>query len=113
VSIDISTKDIRQESRKKEEFVMELTPKGEAPGIKVLVEISAAHHHSLLKRASEASPVYFRLKNAVKTESGTILVPCNEGEAEMLLQVAKHFCPEAVLPIETAIKACPANSRSA
>jgi hypothetical protein len=67
--------------------------------------MSPEHHHSLLKRASETSPVYFRLKNAVKTESDTILVPCNGGEAEMLLQVAKHFCPDAVSPIEAAIKA--------
>jgi hypothetical protein len=72
---------------------------------KVLIEISSEHHHSLLKRASEASPVYFRLKNAVKTESDTILIPCDAGDAEMLLQVAKHFCPDAISPIEAAIKA--------
>jgi len=74
-----------------------------------LIEMSPEHHHSLLKRASETSPVYFRLKNAVKTESNTILVPCNDGEAEMLLQVAKHFCPDAVSPIEAAIKAAEPN----
>jgi hypothetical protein len=84
---------------------MQPTPKTETPGIKVLIEMSPEHHHSLLKRASETSPVYFRLQNTVKTESGTILVPCNEDEAEMLLQVAKHFCPDAVSPIEAAIKA--------
>jgi hypothetical protein len=83
---------------------MQLTPKTETPRIEVLIEISPAQHHSLLKRASETSPLYFRLKNAVKTESGTILVPCNGSDAEMLLQVAKHFCPDAVSPIEAAIK---------
>jgi hypothetical protein len=82
---------------------MELKP--ETPGIKVVIEMSPEHHHALLKRASESSPVYFRLKNAVKTESNMILVPCRNGEGEMLLDVAKHFCPEAVRPIETAIKA--------
>jgi hypothetical protein len=81
------------------------TPKTETPGIEVLIEMSPEHHHSLLKRASETSPVYFRLKNAVKTESDTILVPCSGDEAEMLLQVAKHFCPDAVSSIEAAIKA--------
>jgi hypothetical protein len=88
---------------------MQLTPKTVTPQIKVLIEMSPEHHHSLLKRASETSPVYFRLKNAVKTESNTILVPCNDGEAEMLLQVAKHFCPDAVSPIEAAIKAAEPN----
>jgi hypothetical protein len=83
---------------------MELTPKTETPGAKVLVEISTDQHHSLLKRASEASPVYFRLKNAIKTEYNTIVIPCHADEAEMLLQVAKHFCPDAVGPIQAAIK---------
>jgi hypothetical protein len=84
---------------------MELTPKIKTPRMKVLIEMSADHHHALLKRASETSPVYFRLQNAVKTESNTILIPCDGGDAEMLLQVAKHFCPDAVSPIEAAIKA--------
>ena len=76
----------------------------ETPPAKVLVEISTDHYDSLLKRASEASPVYFRLKNAIKSEYGTILIPCHADEAEMLLQVAKHFCPDAVSPIEAAIR---------
>jgi hypothetical protein len=83
---------------------MQLTPKTESLQVKVLIEISPEHHHSLLKRANEASPVYFRLKNAVKTESNTILILCDHGEAEMLLQVAKHFCPDVVSAIEAAIK---------
>jgi hypothetical protein len=82
---------------------MEIPPKSEMSQIEVLIEMSEEHHHSLLKRASEASPVYFRLKNAVKTASNTILVPCNGDEAEMLLQVAKHFCPAAVPVIKAAI----------
>jgi hypothetical protein len=85
--------------------MQQLTPKSETSRIKVLIEMSPEHHHSLIKRASETSPLYFRLKNAVKTESNTILVPCDGGEAEMLLQVAKHFCPEAVSRIEAAIRA--------
>ena len=78
----------------------------DAPSVKinVLVEIATDSYDSLLKRASEASPVYFRLKNAVKTEQDKILIPCSFDEAEMLLQVAKHFCPAAVNSIETAIK---------
>jgi hypothetical protein len=80
------------------------TLKSEMSGIEVLVEISPEHHYALLKHANEDSPVYFRLKNAVKTESDTILVPCSGTEAEMLLGVAKHFCPDAVTSIETAIK---------
>jgi hypothetical protein len=84
---------------------MPLTSEIKTPHIKILIEMAADHHHALLKRASESSPVYFRLKNAVKTESNTILIPCDRGEAEMLLDVAKHFCPDAVSPIEAAIKA--------
>ena len=80
------------------------TLRSETPPAKVLVEISTDHYDALLKRASEASPVYFRLKNAIKTEYSTILIPCHADEAEMLLQVAKHFCPAAVSPIEAAIK---------
>jgi hypothetical protein len=78
----------------------------DAPSIKinVLVEIAADHYDSLLKRASESSPVYFRLKNAVKTEQGKIAIPCSFDEAEMLLRVAQHFCPAAVSSIDTAIK---------
>lgn len=90
-----------------------LTSKTETPGTNVLIELSPEHHYSLLKRASEDSPVYFRLKNAVKTESDTILVPCSGAEAEMLLGVAKHFCPDAVSRIETAIKAASAASHQA
>ena len=72
--------------------------------MKPLIELSIDHYESLLKRATENSPLYFRLKNAVKTETNTIAVLCDLDEAEMLLQVAKHFCPDAVPQIEKAIR---------
>ena len=45
--------------------------------LKPLVEISIAHYESLLKYASENSPLYLRLKNAVKTEANTIVILCD------------------------------------
>jgi hypothetical protein len=72
--------------------------------MKLLIELSIDHYESLLKRATEDSPLYFRLKNAVKTEAKTIAVLCDLDEAKMLLQVAKHFCPDAVPQIEKAIR---------
>ena len=72
--------------------------------MKPLIEFSTEHYESLLKRATQASPLYFRLKNAVKTEANTIAVLCDVDEADMLLQVAKHFCPDAVPQIEKAIR---------
>jgi hypothetical protein len=83
---------------------MEMPEKTQAPRKAIVIELNADHHHALLKRASENSPLHFRLKNAVKTEANTILVPCGAGEADMLLDVAKHFCPDAVAVIEAAIK---------
>jgi hypothetical protein len=62
--------------------------------MKPLIELPIEHYESLLKRATEDSPLYFRLKNAVKTEANTIAVLCDLDQAEMLLQVAKHFCPD-------------------
>ena len=88
------------------------TSKSETPGIEVLVEMSPEHHYALLKHANEDSPVYFRLKNAVKTEADTILVPCSGVEAEMLLGVAKHFCPDALSSLEAATKAARPARRS-
>jgi hypothetical protein len=72
--------------------------------MKPLIEFSTEHYKSLLKRATEDSPLYFRLKNAVKTEANTIAVLCDLDEAQMLLQVAKHFCPDVVPQIEKAIR---------
>jgi hypothetical protein len=71
--------------------------------VKPLIELSIEQYEALLKRATENSPLYFRLKNAVKTQN-TIGVLCDRDEAEMLLQVAKHFCPDAVPEIEKAIR---------
>ena len=75
--------------------------------MKPLVEISIEHYESLLKYASDTSPLYLRLlrlKNAVKTESNTIAMLCDLDGAEMLCKVAKHFCPDAVPQIEEAIR---------
>jgi phenylacetate-coenzyme A ligase PaaK-like adenylate-forming protein len=72
--------------------------------MKPLVEISIEHYERLLKYASETSPAYTRLKNAVKTEANTIAILCDLDEAEMLREVAKHFCPDAVSQIEKAIR---------
>ena len=72
--------------------------------VKALIELSLEHYESLLKRATEDSPLWVRLKNAVKTQANTIAVLCDLDEAEMLLQVAKHFCPDAVPQIEKAIR---------
>jgi hypothetical protein len=53
--------------------------------MKPLIELPIEHYESLLKRATEDSPLYFRLKNAVKTEANTIAVLCDLDQAEMLL----------------------------
>jgi hypothetical protein len=72
--------------------------------MKPLIELPIEDYESLLKRASENSPLYFRLKNAVKTHADTIAILCDLDEAEMLLQVAKQFRPNAVPQIEKAIR---------
>ena len=72
--------------------------------MKPLIELSIEHYEALLKYASETSPLYLRLKNAVKTEANTIAILCDVDEAEMLREVAKHFCPNAVPQIEKAIR---------
>ena len=69
-----------------------------------MVEISIPHYESLLKYASETSPLYRRLKNAVKTEENTIAILCDPYEAEQLSAVAKYFCPDAIPQIEKAIR---------
>jgi hypothetical protein len=55
--------------------------------MKPVIAISIEHYETLLKRATEDSPLYFRLKNAVKMAS-TVVIPCDLEQAEMLLQVA-------------------------
>jgi hypothetical protein len=71
--------------------------------MKPVIAISIEQYESLLKRATEDSPLYLRLKNAVKM-ANTIIIRCDPEQAEMLLQVAKHFCPDAVPAIQKAIR---------
>ena len=71
----------------------------------LLIEISSENFNWILRYANEASPVYFRLKNSIRNAAGTITIPCDLAEAEMLLDVAKHFCPGAVPKIDYVIKA--------
>ena len=80
---------------------------------KLLVEMSSEHYHRILKYANEASPVYFRMKNSIATENDSILIPCDVSDAEMLLGVAKHFCPGAVAKINSVIVASRARTSSA
>jgi hypothetical protein len=72
--------------------------------VKPLIELSIEQYEFLLKHASEDSPLYSRLKNAVKPQPNTVAVLCDLDQAEMLLQVAKHFCPDAVPEIEKEIR---------
>jgi hypothetical protein len=60
--------------------------------MKPVLAISIEHYESLLKQATEDSPLYFRLKNAVKMAT-PIVVRCDPEHAEMFLQAAKDFCP--------------------
>jgi hypothetical protein len=71
--------------------------------MKPVIAISIEHYESLLKRATEDSPLYFILKKAVKMAT-TVVVRCDPEHAEMLLQAAKHFCPDAVPEIEKQIR---------
>jgi hypothetical protein len=73
--------------------------------VKPLIEISIEQYNTLLKYASDTSPLYLRLKNAVKTESNTIAMLCDLDGAEKLRKVARHFCPDALPEIEKAIRA--------
>jgi len=65
---------------------------------KLFIEISPEHYHRMLKYANEASPLYSRLKNSIKRDDA-IIVPCDPADAEMLLGVARHFCPAAAANI--------------
>lgn len=73
--------------------------------MKPLIELSVADYDLLLKYATETSPLYPKLKNAVKTQSNTIAILCDLHEAEILRAVAKLCCPDAVAQIEKAIRA--------
>jgi hypothetical protein len=76
----------------------------------MVIELPLEHHERLLKYANEASPVYSTLKNGVKIahsdggQSEIIVILCDEEQAEMLRQVANHFCPQAVPEIARWIK---------
>jgi hypothetical protein len=71
--------------------------------MKPVIAISIEHYESLLQRVTEDSPLYFRLKNAVKM-ANTVVIRCDPEHAEMLLQAAKHFCPDAVPEIQQGIR---------
>jgi hypothetical protein len=73
--------------------------------VKPIIKISIEHYESLLKYASDTSPLCVRLKNAVKTNANTIVMLCDLHGAEKLRKVAKHFCSDAVPQIERAIGA--------
>jgi len=73
--------------------------------MKPLIELSVAQYDSLLKYTTEVSPLYPKLKNAVKSEANTIVILCNLQAAEILRAVAKLCCPDAVPQIEKAIRA--------
>lgn len=81
------------------------TQKSNLADDKLLIEISSENFNWILRYAHEASPVYLRLKNSIRIAADTIAIPCDVAEAEMLLDVAKHFCPEAVSKIDYVIKA--------
>ena len=72
--------------------------------MKLLIELSVPHYDSLQKYASDTSPLYLRLKNAIKTKANTIEILCELDEAERLRGVAKLCCPDAVARIENAIR---------
>jgi hypothetical protein len=79
-------------------------------GLKILIEISSGDYDSLASRLSEESPVYSVLKNGVEicsTEAGrlpeTIMIVCEEDEAESLLQVSQELCAGAAAQIEESI----------
>jgi hypothetical protein len=61
--------------------------------VKPLIEISIEHYESLLRYASETSPLYLRLKNAVKTDANTIAMLCDLDGAEKLPKLANIFVP--------------------
>jgi hypothetical protein len=72
-------------------------------GMKPIIALTIEHYECLLKEATEASPLYFRLKNAVKM-ANTIIIRCEPDQAQMLLQLATDFCPDAVPQIQRTIR---------
>ena len=71
--------------------------------MKPVIAISIEHYESLMKQATADSPLYLRLRNAVKM-ANTVVILCDLEQAEMLLQVATDLCPDAVPQIQRAIR---------
>lgn len=79
--------------------------------MKILIQLSLDHHEVLLKHAAEESPAYSipnkRVKMPVVNDSAraeVIVILCDEDQAEMLRESAKHFCPDDVPQIEKWIR---------
>lgn len=66
--------------------------------MKPLIEMSIEQYESLLKYASDTSPI-FETKNSVKTEANTIAVLCDQDGAAMLRKVANIFAPRLYLKL--------------
>jgi hypothetical protein len=71
----------------------------------LLIELSSEDFDRILKHAHESSSVYLRLKNSIKIAADTFVIPCDISEAEMLLDIARHFSPEIVSKINHLIRA--------
>ena len=72
--------------------------------VKPVIELSVEHYDALLRQAAPDPRLYSRLINAVNTKAGTIAILCDLDAAEMLLHMAKNYCPDAVTEIEKAIR---------
>ena len=72
--------------------------------MKAVITLSIEHYEFLLKRTTEDSVLYSRLKNAVMISGDTAVVLCGRDEATMLLDLAGDFCPEAIREIDQAMR---------
>lgn len=70
----------------------------------VLIELSSEDFDSILKYATETSPIYARLKNSIKIATDTFAIPCDISEAEMVRDIGKQFSPQTVSKINAAIR---------
>lgn len=84
---------------------MSASRKRDSAADKLLIEMSSEDFDWILRYAKESSPVYLRLKNSIRIATDTLAIRCDFTEAEMLLDVAKHFCPRAAYKIDAVIKA--------
>lgn len=74
--------------------------------MKITIQLSLDHHVRLMEYASEEFPAYHTPKNGVildTEESRVVVIVCNAGQAELIRDSAKDFCPEAVARIEKSI----------